>query len=69
MIQFITEVGRTDLTADQVQQSTIDERLRQLDEELEERLKSAKLIVSGSVISTDRSELTEDVPRMEEGVE
>jgi hypothetical protein len=33
----LTEVGRTDLTADEVQQSTIDERLRQLDEELEER--------------------------------
>jgi hypothetical protein len=64
----LTEVGRTDLTADQVRQSTIDERLRQLDEQLKERIKSAKLIVSGSVRSTDRSESTEGLPGMEEGV-
>ena len=65
----LTEVGRTDLTAEGVRQSVIDERLRQLDEELEERLRTAKIIVSGSVISTDRSELSEGLPGMEEGVE
>jgi hypothetical protein len=65
----LIEVGRTDLTAGEVQQSTIDERLRQLDEQLEERVRSAEIIVSGSVISTQPSELTEGLPGMEEGVE
>jgi hypothetical protein len=50
-------------------EDTINELLKRLDEELEERLRSAKVIVSGSVISTYRSELTEGLPGIQEGVQ
>ena len=52
----VTEVGRTELSANQIREDTINEYLRQLDEKLKERIKTAKVIVSGSVISTYHSD-------------
>jgi hypothetical protein len=62
----VIEVGRTDLTADEVRKDTIDEQLKQLDERLEERIKSAEVVVSGSVISTSHDENASNLSMGEE---
>ncbi len=64
----VIEIGRTDLSAKEIGQDTIDEKLRQLDEKLEERIKRAKLIVSGSVISTYSDEKDKNRSAIEEEV-
>src|SRR6266550_1293419 len=55
----VVEVGRTDVATAEVRKAVIEERLRQLDEEVEERMHGAKLIVSGRVLSTFRAERSE----------
>jgi hypothetical protein len=65
----VVEVGRTTEGTAEVRQATIEERLRQLDEELEERIRGAQLIVSGRVLSTYRTERREGFPGIVEGVE
>jgi len=67
----VVEIGRTTMAATaEARQAVIGERLRQLDEDVEQRIRGAKLIISGRVLSTYRAEQTADLPgQFEEGVE
>jgi hypothetical protein len=64
----VVEIGRTSMTAADLRHSTIDERLREQDAQLEARIRRADLIISGRVLSTYRTE-RKDLPGMDEGVE
>jgi hypothetical protein len=65
----VTQVGRTSARAADLRQAVIAERLRQLEEQIEERIKGAEVIVSGRVLATYRAERAEGLPGLMEGVE
>jgi hypothetical protein len=65
----IVEVGRTTSPAAEIRQAVTDARLRQLDEQIEERIRGADVIISGRVLTTYRAERPEGLPGLIEGVE
>jgi hypothetical protein len=65
----IIEVDRSAVDAKRIREGAISELIRQLDEEIKERIRKAKLIISGRVISTYRAEGISDFPGIDEGVE
>jgi hypothetical protein len=74
----VVEIGRIAVPATaearqavtgEARQAVVGERLRQLDENIEQRIRGAKLILSGRVLSTYRAEQTTDLPGHIEGVE
>lgn len=64
----VVEIGRTSSAASELRSSIIDERLREHDERIEERIRRAVLIVSGHVIATFRTKW-QDLPGRDEGVD
>jgi hypothetical protein len=65
----IVEVGRTASPAAELRQAVIGARLRQLDQQLEERIRDAEVIISGRVLATYHVERPEGLPGLDEGVE
>ena len=65
----VVEVGRTTVATSEIRQAVFENRLRQLDEAIEERIRGAWLIVSARVLSTYRTERIEGLPGGEEGVQ
>jgi hypothetical protein len=65
----VVEVGRATVAPSEIRQAVIENRLRQLDEQIEERIRGAQLIVSARVLSTHRAERTEGLPGVEEGLQ
>jgi hypothetical protein len=63
------EVGRTRFRATDLKQAVIAERLRQFEEQLEERIRDADVVLSGRVLRTYPAERTEGLPGVVEGVE
>lgn len=65
----VTEIGRTERKITEIREVILNERIRQLDEELEKHIKDAKLIISGKILSTYRVGKNEYLPGIEDGVE
>jgi hypothetical protein len=64
----VMEIGRSNMTADELRRQVVDERLQEHEERLEARIRRATLIISGRVISTFRTE-RKDLPGIDEGVD
>jgi hypothetical protein len=64
----VIEIGRTSTSGADLRQIVIEERLLADHSRLEARIRRADLIISGSVITTFRSE-QKDLPGMDEGIE
>jgi hypothetical protein len=65
----VVEVGRTTVPVTEIRAALIDERLRQFEAEVAERVRRAEVIVSGRVLATYRAEETEGLPGVIDGVE
>ena len=57
----VIEVARTSLNVERIRKAAIYERISELDEKLKDRIHSSRLIISGKVISTYRSDETPDL--------
>jgi hypothetical protein len=68
-VSGVKEVGRTSARAGALRQPIIAARLRQLEEQLEERIRDAEVVLSGQVVATYRAERPEGLPGLDEGVE
>jgi hypothetical protein len=64
----VIEIGRTTSPVAEIRRPLIQERLRQLDELIEERIRTAEAIISGHVLATYPAEQTEGLPGVLEGV-
>jgi hypothetical protein len=65
----IVEVGRTTSPPAEIRRTVVGIRLRQLEEQIEERIRNAEVIVSGRVLATYPVERPEGLPGLVEGVE
>jgi len=65
----VIEIGRSEIKIAEIREAILNERIRQLDEELEKHIKDAELIISGKIISTYRAGKNEYLPGIEDGVE
>src|SRR6478736_5815149 len=63
----VVEVGRTSAPVTEVRQAVGDTQLQQMDAQLEERLRVARLIVSAKVLSVSRVD-DDDMPGIDDGV-
>jgi len=64
----VVEVGRTSAPVTEVRQAVGDTQLHQMDAQLEERLRVARLIVSAKVLSVSRVD-DDDMPGIDDGVQ
>jgi hypothetical protein len=65
----VREAGRTTLNAGDLRHAVLDERLRQFEEQLEERIRGAEVILSGRVLTTSSAGPVAGLPGLDEGVE
>jgi len=65
----IVEVGRTATPAAEMRQAITSARLRSLEDQIEERIRGAEVIISGRVLATHRIGRAEGLPGFIEGVE
>jgi hypothetical protein len=65
----VKEVGRTSSRAAVLRQAVIATRLQQLEEQIEERIRGADVVISGRVLATYPAERLDGLPGLDEGVE
>jgi hypothetical protein len=68
-VSGVRGVGRTSFRAADLREAVLAERLRQFEEQIEERIRDAEVILSGRVLKTYRAERPEGLPGLDEGVE
>ncbi len=68
-VSGVREVGRASFRAGDIRQAVIAERLRQFEDQIEQRIRAAEVILSGRVLATFRVERPEGLPGLVEGVE
>jgi hypothetical protein len=68
-VSGVRQLGRPSFRAADIRQTVIAERLRQLEEQIEQRISAAEVVLSGRVLATSRVEQPEGLPGLVEGVE